>query len=99
VSDPTQEASAAKAARTTRSKALPANVTAARRKDAMMNPKENNPKSGTKPDESRDRHEDLPGLDPDKPQRSEQGTDHIEDPEQVAEHVSEIDRKDPGEEE
>jgi hypothetical protein len=47
----------------------------------------------------RDRHEDLPGLDPDKPQRSEQGTDHIEDPEHVAEHLSEIDRKDSGEEE
>ena len=64
----------------------------------MMNPKENNtPKNRKNSDESRD--EDLPGLDPDKPQRSEQGTDHIEDPEQVAEHVSDIDREDKGEEE
>jgi hypothetical protein len=59
----------------------------------MMNPEENNPK---KP---QDRHDDLPGLDPDKPRRSERGTDHIEDPEQVAKHLSEIDRRDDGEEE
>jgi hypothetical protein len=66
----------------------------------MMNPEENNdPKNRKTSDESRDRNEDLPGLDPDKPQRSEQGTDHIEDPEQVAEHVSDIDREDKGEEE
>jgi hypothetical protein len=65
----------------------------------MMNPEENNPKNPTNPDEPRNRREDLPGLDPDKPQRSEQGTDHIEDPEHVAEHVSEIDREDAGEEE
>jgi hypothetical protein len=66
----------------------------------MMNPEENNdPKNRKTSDESHDRNEDLPGLDPDKPQRSEQGTDHIEDPEQVAEHVSEIDREDKSEEE
>jgi hypothetical protein len=65
-------------------------------KEPHMDP---NPKNRTNPDEPRDRHEDLPGLDPDKPQRSEQGTDHIEDPEHVAEHLSEIDRKDSGEEE
>jgi hypothetical protein len=59
----------------------------------MMNPEENNPK---KP---QDGQEDMPGLDPDKPRRSEHGTDHIEDPEQVAEHLSEIDREDDGEEE
>ena len=64
----------------------------------MMNPQKNNPKNRTNPDEP-NRREDSPGLDPDKPQRSEQGTDHIEDPEQVAEHVSEIDREDSGEEE
>jgi hypothetical protein len=52
-----------------------------------------------KPDEGQDRHENTPGLDPDKHKRSEQGTDHIEDPEEVAEHVSEIDREDKGEEE
>ena len=64
----------------------------------MMNPKENNtPKNRKNSDESRD--EDTPGLDPDKHKRSERGTDHIEDPEEVAEHVSEIDREDKGEEE
>ncbi len=63
----------------------------------MMNPQKNNPKNRTNPDEPS--NEDSPGLDPDKPKRSEQGTDHIEDPEHVAEHVSEIDREDAGEEE
>jgi hypothetical protein len=63
-----------------------------------MIPEENNPKNRTRPDEPRYRHEEFPGLDPDKPRRSERGTDHIENPEQVAEHVSEIDRED-GEEE
>jgi hypothetical protein len=65
----------------------------------MTNPEENNRKNRKNADESRDRHENLPGLDPDKPQRSEQGTDHVEDPENVAEHVSDIDREDKGEEE
>jgi len=65
----------------------------------MMNPEQDKPKNRTNPDEPRNRREDSPGLDPDKPQRSEQGTDHIEDPEHVAEHVSEIDREDSGEEE
>jgi hypothetical protein len=65
----------------------------------MTNSAENNPKNRTRPDQSRDSREDMPGLDPDKPRRSERGTDHVEDPEQVAEHVSEIDREDGGEEE
>jgi len=93
-------ASAAKAARVTRSTAARANATAARRRNAMMNPEENNiPKNRENSDQSRDRHEDTPGLDPDKHRRSERGTDHIEDPEEVAEHVSDIDREDKGEEE
>ena len=65
----------------------------------MMNREENKSSNHRKPDEQRDRHEDTPGLDPDKHKRSEKGTDHIEDPEEVAEHVSEIDREDKGEEE
>jgi hypothetical protein len=60
----------------------------------MMSPEENKPRSDAEPDEAR---EDTPGLDRDKPRRSEQGTDHIEDPDQVAEHLSEIDRKHDGE--